>query len=24
MLLWSLWSSNTLTEWVNFMKTGNL
>jgi D-alanyl-lipoteichoic acid acyltransferase DltB (MBOAT superfamily) len=24
MLLWSLWSSNSLTEWVNFLKTGDL
>jgi alginate O-acetyltransferase complex protein AlgI len=24
MLLWSLWSFNNLTEWVNFLKTGNL
>jgi predicted alpha-1,6-mannanase (GH76 family) len=24
MLLWSLWSFNSLAEWVNFLKTGNL
>lgn len=24
MLLWSLWSFNSLSEWVNFLKTGNL
>jgi len=24
MLLWSLWSFNNLTEWINFLKTGNL
>jgi len=24
MLLWSLWSFNSLREWVNFLKTGNL
>jgi alginate O-acetyltransferase complex protein AlgI len=24
MLLWSLWSSNSLAKWVNFLKTGDL
>jgi alginate O-acetyltransferase complex protein AlgI len=24
MLLWSLWSFSNLTDWVNFLKTGNL
>ena len=24
MVLWSLWSFNTLAEWINFLKTGNL
>ena len=24
MLLWSLWSFNNLTEWINFLKTGSL
>jgi len=24
MLLWSLWSSNRLEKWVNFLKTGDL
>ena len=24
MVLWSLWSFNNLTEWINFLKTGNL
>jgi D-alanyl-lipoteichoic acid acyltransferase DltB (MBOAT superfamily) len=24
MLLWSLWSFNNLTDWVNFLETGNL
>jgi hypothetical protein len=24
MVLWSLWSFNNLSEWINFLKTGNL
>jgi len=24
MVLWSLWSFNSLAEWINFLKTGSL